>query len=88
MSDHEQLHADREKEADRLEAANERLGEDIDQARDARDRAASDDFIATPGRGERAGPGEPVGDLTEVGDSLEDEDDQGPPPEVSYTDKE
>jgi len=85
MSDHEQLHEALEDQADNLEQDNERLGEEIEAARDARDRAAADDFIATPGAGERAAPGDPVGDLTEVGDHFGDD---GPPPEASYTSKE
>jgi len=67
MSDHEQLHEALEEKADDLQQANERLGDDVEAAKDARDRAADDAFIATPGQGERATPGDPVGDLTEVG---------------------
>jgi hypothetical protein len=85
MSDHEQLHADRERDADRLEQENERLGQEIEEAKGARDRAAADDFIATPGTGERAHPGDPIGDLSEIGDSRGGD---GPPPEITYTDKE
>jgi hypothetical protein len=84
MSDHEQLHADRERDADRLEQENERLGKEIEEAKDARDRAAGDDFVATPGEGERAYPGDPVGDLSEAGEHFGDD---GPPPEITYTDK-
>jgi hypothetical protein len=85
MSDHEQLQAARERAADKLEQENERLGEEIDKAKDARDRAAGDDYVATPGERERGYPGDPVGDLAEVGDAFGEE---GPPPEVRYTDKE
>jgi hypothetical protein len=85
MSDHEQLHTQAEQEADRLEQENERVGKAIEDAKDARDRAAGDDFVATPGTGERANPGDPVGDLAEIGDSFGGD---GPPPEIRYTDKE
>jgi hypothetical protein len=48
MSDHEQLHEAREQDADQLERHSEQLGEDIEEARNRRDRAADDDFIAAP----------------------------------------
>ncbi len=86
MSDHEQLHEDLAADADRLEHRNEALDEEIDAARDARDRAASDDFIATEAPQQSdARSNQPVGDLTDVGDS---QDDDGPPPEITYTSKE
>ena len=86
MSEHEQLHDDLAADADRLEGQNEHVAEEIDAARDARDRAASDDFVATesPDQGSDRGD-QPVGDLTDVGDS---QDDDGPPPEVTYPSKE
>ena len=86
MSDHEQLHQDLAADADRLEDRNARLDEEIDEARDARDRAANDDFIATEAPKPGSNPsGQPIGDLTDVGDS---QDDDGPPPEITYTSKE
>ncbi len=85
MSDHEQLHEDLAADADRLEGKNERLDEEIDAARAARDRAAADDFIATEAPDDSNASGDqPVGDLTDVGDSQGD----GPPPEIGYTSKE
>jgi hypothetical protein len=85
MSDHEQLHEALEREGDDLERAGDALADDVEAAKDARDRAAADAFIATPGEGERAAPGDPVGDLAEVGDHFGD---NGPPPEASYPSKE
>jgi hypothetical protein len=86
MSDHEQLHEDLAADADRLEGQNEHLDEAIDDARDARDRAAADDFIAIePSDDSTASGHQPIGDLTDVGDS---QDDDGPPPEITYTSKE
>jgi hypothetical protein len=86
MSEHEDLHEEAVSEADRLEGENERVGEDIEAAREARDRAASDELIATeaPQQGSDHGD-QPVADLTNLGDS---QDDDGPPPEVTYTSKE
>ncbi len=85
MSDHEQLAEEAKADADRLEERNEHLGEEIDAAREARDRAAADDFIATeaPDADSTASGDEPIGDLTDVGDSQGD----GPPPEIGYTSK-
>ena len=48
MSEHEELHEQREREADQLERENERLGEDIEGAKAANERLASDALIATP----------------------------------------
>ncbi len=84
--DHEQLADEAAADADRLEHRNERLEEGIEEAREARDRAASDDFIATEAPSDSTASGDqPVGDLTDIGDS---QGDDGPPPEVTYTSKE
>jgi hypothetical protein len=48
MSEHERLHEQREREADELERENERLGEQVDEAKDANASLESDEFIATP----------------------------------------
>lgn len=48
MSEHEELHEQREREADELERDNERLGEDIEAAKAANERLESDALIATP----------------------------------------
>jgi hypothetical protein len=48
MSDHEGLHEQREREADRLEDENERVGESVDEARAANDKLDSDALIPTP----------------------------------------
>ena len=48
MSEHEQLHEAREQDADRLEQAGERLEQQIEDAKDPRERAAADEFIAPP----------------------------------------
>jgi hypothetical protein len=87
MSDHEQLADDLSADADRLETENERVGQEIEGAREARDSAAADDFIAheRPQADSTASGDQPIGDLTDVGDSQGDE---GPPPEASYTSKE
>jgi hypothetical protein len=86
MSDHEQLADEAKADADHLEDRNERLEERIEEARDARDRAASDDFIATEAPGQSSHRSDqPIGDLTDVGDS---QGGDGPPPEITYTSKE
>jgi hypothetical protein len=83
--DHEQLADEAAADADRLESQNEHLDEEIEAAREARDKAAADDFIATEAAGDSTASGdEPVGDLTDVGDSQG----EGPPPESGYTSKE
>ncbi len=84
--DHEQLADEAAADADRLERRNEHVEEHIQDAREARDRAAADDFIATeaPEDESTASGDEPIGDLTDVGDSSGD----GPPPEIGYTSKE
>jgi hypothetical protein len=48
MSEHEELHEQREREADELEQENERLGNEIEAAKDANQRLESDQLIATP----------------------------------------
>lgn len=86
MSDHEQLHEAREADADDLEGEKELLERQIGDAKAARDRAAADEFVAAPaGSDSHASGDQPVGDLTDVGDS---QDDDGPPPEITYTSKE
>ncbi len=58
MSDHEQLHEQREHEADALERENERLGEHVEEAKDANAALESDELIATPIRDEDEDDGE------------------------------
>jgi hypothetical protein len=48
MTEHEQLHEQREQEADDLERESERLGEHVAEARKANEKLESDDFVATP----------------------------------------
>jgi hypothetical protein len=48
MSEHEELHEQREREADDLEHESEKLGEHIDQARSANAALESDELIAAP----------------------------------------
>ena len=48
MTDHERLHEQREREADGLERENERVGERVEEAKDANASLESDEFIATP----------------------------------------
>ncbi len=82
--DHEKLADEAQADADRLEGRNEHLDEEIKAAREARDRAASDQFIATEAPDDSTASGDdPIGDLTDVGDSQGD----GPPPEIGYTSK-
>ena len=85
MSDHEQLADQAKADADRLEDRNQRVEEGIEEAREARDRAAADDFIAAEAPEDSTASGDqPIGDLTDIGDSQGD----GPPPEIGYTSKE
>ena len=48
MSEHEELHEQREREADRLERESEALEEHIEAAKTANERLGSDQLIATP----------------------------------------
>jgi hypothetical protein len=55
MSDHEQLHEAREREADELERESERLGDDIEGAKKANKALEQDELIATPESSEQEG---------------------------------
>jgi hypothetical protein len=55
MSDHEQLHEAREREADELERDSERLEEHIEGAKDANQALEQDELIATPESDEQQG---------------------------------
>ena len=48
MSEHEELHEQREHEADALERENERLGEQVEGAKKANEELKKDELIATP----------------------------------------
>ena len=65
MDDHEQLHEQREHEADALERENERLGEHVEDAKDANAALESDQLIATPIRDEDEGDDPPPEDDAE-----------------------
>jgi hypothetical protein len=86
MSDHEQLHEAREREADRLEQERDALDAAVDRARDARDDATGDQLIATPAPGDRAEPGAPSGDLSEAARHTQEGDEPGGP-ETDYPTK-
>jgi hypothetical protein len=48
MDEHEELHEQRERQADELERESEKLGESVDRARSANEALESDELIATP----------------------------------------
>jgi hypothetical protein len=52
MEEHEELHEQREREADELERESERVGEHLDEARKANAALESDALIATPESGD------------------------------------
>ena len=58
MEEHEELHEQREREADELERESERVGEQLDEARKANAALESDALIATPESGDSDADGD------------------------------